>query len=67
MMHALRFLESFFIVAKFAQKTPKNQQRVKTPFFSLAQWHHVYMQKQHVRGATVQVDSPHTTSDSAEH
>jgi len=26
-----------------------------------------YMQKQHIHGATVQVDSPHTTSDSAEH
>jgi len=26
-----------------------------------------YMQKQHIRGATVWVDSPHATSDSAEY
>jgi len=58
-------IHKFLIMAKFA-KNAKNKS--KMPIF---QKHlhggTTYMQKQCIRGATVRVDSPHATLDSAEH
>jgi len=61
MMRALGFLKkSFLIAAKFAKIATIFQKKH-------SHGDTTYTQKLRIRGVTMRVDSPHATSDSAEH